>query len=98
MSKPNRQRRATHRARKRAAAAADAVERQGFTVRQFGQRNNLGHDSVYKEIGAGRLIAHKVGAKTVIFLESEAAWRAALPVLKLRPRKARPAESVGAVA
>ena len=56
--------------------AARAAARTGSSVKDFAARNNLGLTKVYAEIGAGRLIAHKVGSRTIIFDDDEAAWRA----------------------
>jgi hypothetical protein len=59
------------------------AERQARTIDEFCRRNHIARDTAYKEIRNGRLIARKVGKKTLIFDVDEAAWRAALPVLEL---------------
>jgi excisionase family DNA binding protein len=56
---------------------------QAFTVLEFAKRNGIGHDKVYAEIRAGRLVARKSGRRTLIFEEAERAWREALPMLVL---------------
>jgi hypothetical protein len=66
--------------------AAKAAARTGSSVKDFAARNNLGLTKVYAEIGAGRLVAHKVGSRTIIFDDDELAWRASLP--KLNPVQA----------
>jgi hypothetical protein len=49
------------------------------TIRAFAQANAIGLTLVYEELNAGRLEAIKVGAKTMITPEAEAAWKARLP-------------------
>lgn len=43
---------------------------------------------IYKEIGAGRLIARKMGRRTLIERSAQAQWLSALPIMA---PKARPA-------
>ena len=62
-----------------------------ISIKTFCQRNDIGVTKAYAEINAGRLIARKCGAKTLITLADEKAWREALPRLKpTPPRSARP--------
>jgi hypothetical protein len=53
------------------------------TINEFAERNRLCRETVYAEIRLKRLKARKVGSKTQIFAEDEAAWRNNLPVLEL---------------
>jgi len=46
---------------------------------EFAAKNNISRRKVYDEISAGRLIARKVGSRTIITKEDAAAWRQALP-------------------
>jgi hypothetical protein len=52
------------------------------TVEEFCQDNSVGKTFVYAELNAGRLEGHKVGTKTMIKPEAEAAWKAGLPRYK----------------
>ena len=45
------------------------------SIPNFSQRNGIGPSTVYKEIRAGRLIARKIGRRTIITDEDERAWR-----------------------
>lgn len=62
-------------------------ERSGFsgsdayTVDEFAALNRTSRSQIYKEIAAGRLIARKIGARTIITGEDGAAWRRSLPVM-----------------
>jgi hypothetical protein len=71
------------RARRDAQREASIAARAAFTINEFAARNRLCRESVYVQIRRKRLIAHKVGAKTLIFAEDETAWRNSLPVLEL---------------
>ena len=64
----------------RDSSDADAVERFAF-------RNGISRSQAYKEIAAGRLIARKVGARTLITREDAAAWRRALPKMPANAAK-----------
>jgi hypothetical protein len=59
-----------------------ATRKRSFSLRAFCDRNGIGMTTAYAEIKAGRLVAHKIGSRTVIFEESEDAWRASLPQLE----------------
>jgi hypothetical protein len=52
-------------------------------ISEFCTRNDICRDKAYAEIRAGRLIARKIGKRTVILHEDEARWRENLPVLSL---------------
>jgi hypothetical protein len=52
-----------------------------MSIREFCNRNGIGPTKTYSEIKKRRLIAHKVGNRTIILPESERAWRNSLPVL-----------------
>ena len=59
------------------------VTTQAFTIDEFCDRNAVGRTTTYEEIRAGRLLAKKIGSKTIIPADAERAWREALPDLKL---------------
>jgi hypothetical protein len=42
-------------------------------------KNGISRSQAYKEVASGRLIARKVGTRTIITKEDGAAWRRALP-------------------
>jgi hypothetical protein len=54
--------------------AADA-----WSVEVWAARHGLSRAAAYREIAAGRLVARKVGARTIITAEDAAAWRRSLP-------------------
>ena len=57
------------------------TDRNAFSPREFCQRNGIGLTHFYSEIGAGRLTARKCGGRTLVTLEDEQAWLAAMPKL-----------------
>jgi DNA-binding transcriptional regulator YhcF (GntR family) len=59
-----------------------APPRRLMTVRELAQANGIGLTLAYEELNAGRLEAIKVGTKTMITPEAEAAWKARLPRYK----------------
>jgi hypothetical protein len=59
-----------------------APPRRLMTVRELAQANGIGLTLAYGELKAGRLEAIKVGSKTMISPEAEAAWKARLPRYK----------------
>lgn len=50
-----------------------------FSVEDFARRNAIGRTTAYEEIKEGRLVARKVGARTVVTVEDAKAWREKLP-------------------
>jgi hypothetical protein len=54
-------------------------QRDAFSVELFASRHNISRSKVYGEIRAGRLIARKVGDRTIILAEDGRAWRENLP-------------------
>jgi hypothetical protein len=50
-----------------------------MSVARFCQRNDVSEATAYREIGAGKLIARRCGARTLITVEDERAWRKSLP-------------------
>ena len=58
----------------------DHPEKKFFTVPEFIVSHAISRARLYAEINAGRLIARKIGTRTLIDGESAAAWRASLPV------------------
>lgn len=67
----------------RAHRVRETSTRAASTINEFAARNHICRETVYVEIRNKRLKAHKLGAKTLIFAEDEAAWRNNLPVLEL---------------
>jgi hypothetical protein len=59
-----------------------AAERRCFSVTEFARRNSISRSRAFFEIRSGRLEARKVGRRTIITIEAEAAWLAALPVVR----------------
>ena len=50
-----------------------------FSVDEFARRNRIGLTTAYAEIRAGRLIARKIGRRTVVLAEDARSWRGNLP-------------------
>lgn len=50
-----------------------------YSVENFARRNGIGRTTAYEEIKEGRLVARKVGARTVVLDEDAKAWRENLP-------------------
>jgi hypothetical protein len=63
-------------------STAQATTKRSFRVEQFAIRNSISRAQVYVELKEGRLSARKVGSATLITVEDETAWLAALPMLK----------------
>jgi hypothetical protein len=57
------------------------------SVKRFADKNGISRAQAYKEIGTGRLIARKVGARTIITHEDAAKWRRALPKAAANARR-----------
>lgn len=55
-----------------------AVTPLAWSVPQFAEVHGIGRSAVYLEIRSGRLLAAKVGRRTVITAEAAAEWRALL--------------------
>jgi len=53
------------------------------TPREFCLSNKIGMTRFYEEINTGRLVARKLGRKTLIAKEAAQAWRDALPAMKI---------------
>lgn len=61
-----------------------AGPKRSFRVDEFAARNSISRAQVYVELKEGRLNSRKVGSATLITIEDESAWLAALPQTKLR--------------
>ena len=57
-------------------------EIRAISPKEFCLRNNIGNTTFYKEIKTGRLVALKVGRRTIITAEAERNWLASLPKLR----------------
>jgi hypothetical protein len=57
-----------------------------FSVDEFARRNRIGLTTAYAEIRAGRLVARKIGRRTVVLAEDARLWRDNLP--KVQPENA----------
>jgi len=58
-----------------------------FSIDGFAQAHGISRSQTYVEIGQGRLIARKVGVRTVITAEDAAAWRRNLPRYEISPAR-----------
>jgi hypothetical protein len=65
----------------RTSSSHDSSDSDADTVERFAFKNGISRSQAYLEIRAGRLIARKVGTRTIITREDGAAWRSALPRL-----------------
>jgi hypothetical protein len=50
-----------------------------YSLVSFASRHSISRSKVYGEIRAGRLIARKIGDRTIILAEDGQAWRESLP-------------------
>jgi hypothetical protein len=51
-----------------------------WTVLEFARRHGIGRNTVFNEIGAGRLVARRAGVKKIVITSEDAAdWRRSLP-------------------
>ena len=50
-----------------------------YSLVNFASRHSISRSKVYAEIRAGRLIARKIGDRTIILAEDGKAWRENLP-------------------
>jgi hypothetical protein len=57
------------------------IQKRAFRIDEFAHRNSISRAQVYIELKAGRLNARKVGSATLITIEDESAWLAALPAM-----------------
>jgi len=54
-------------------------DRDGYSVDRFAERHDISRSQTYVEINSGRLVASKVGNRTIITRENAARWRKNLP-------------------
>jgi hypothetical protein len=82
--KPNSHRRGNQR-RKRQPAHGPAFQThaEAFDIAGFCKRYGICRDSAYEEIRKGRLMARKLGRRTIIASADAAQWLKELPPLKL---------------
>src|SRR6516165_162806 len=74
----------------RASAVSSHDERDGAdSVQRFADKHAISRAQAYLEIARGRLIARKVGSRTIITHEDAARWRRALPKMSVRNAKAK---------
>jgi hypothetical protein len=52
-----------------------------YSVEDFARLHSIGRSTAYSEISAGRLIARKFRARTLVTIEDAKAWRSSLPKL-----------------
>ena len=62
-------------------ATAQTTTKRAFRIEEFAHRNSISRAQVYIELKTGRLNARKVGSATLITVEDENAWLAALPAM-----------------
>jgi excisionase family DNA binding protein len=56
------------------------ANRESFSPDEIADRNGLGRTTVFAEIKARRLVARKVGKRTIITRDDEKAWLESLPM------------------
>jgi hypothetical protein len=54
------------------------------SVERFAAMHAISRAQAFKEIASGRLVARKIGARTVILIEDAIKWRRALPKKTVR--------------
>jgi hypothetical protein len=62
--------------------------RGAYSVDEFAKANSISRAQVYIEIRERRLVARKIGVRTVITDEDGVAWRRSLPVMATTPEVA----------
>ena len=62
-----------------------SVERRSYTVAEIASRNHLGVATIWREISAQKLLARKLGRRTIITAEDERAWLEAMPRAHAKP-------------
>jgi len=55
------------------------IDRDGYDVGEFAERHGISRSQTYNEINSGRLVARKVGSRTIITREDAERWRKSLP-------------------
>jgi hypothetical protein len=60
------------------------------SIERFAAKHAISRAQVYKEIAEGRLIARKVGSRTIITWEDAATWRCTLPKMSAKDAEAKP--------
>jgi excisionase family DNA binding protein len=61
---------------------AQDFQRMGWSIVDAARSANVGRSTVYEEIKAGRLVARKMGRRTIILDQDLQAWLSTLPTLK----------------
>ena len=61
---------------------AQDFQRMGWSIVDAARTANVGRSTVYAEIKAGRLVARKMGRRTIILNQDLQAWLSTLPTLK----------------
>jgi hypothetical protein len=62
-----------------------------YSLVSFASRHAISRSKIYGEIRAGRLIARKIGDRTIILAEDGRAWRESLPKVSANPSELAPA-------
>ncbi len=73
--------------------AIQSVLQRSYSLDEFARLNDIALTTVRGEIRSGRLIARKIGRRTIIAAEDAKAWRKRLP--KVKPQAG--VASIGAV-
>src|SRR5262249_43339018 len=82
----------------RASAVSSGDEQDGaYTVERFAIKHAISRAQAYVEIAGGRLIARKVGARTIITREDAARWRRVLPKISAKDAEAKTPDGRGSV-
>jgi excisionase family DNA binding protein len=63
-------------------ALAQDFQRLGWSIIDAARTANVGRSTIYEEIRAGRLVARKMGRRTIILDRDLQAWLSTLPTLK----------------
>jgi excisionase family DNA binding protein len=63
-------------------ALSQDFQRMGWSIVDAARTANVGRSTVYQEIKAGRLVARKMGRRTIILDRDLQVWLSTLPTLK----------------
>ena len=64
-----------------ALASAPKSEKLAYSIAEFSEATGLGRSFLYEEIRAGRLIAQKAGARTIVTSDNGKKYLASRPVI-----------------
>ncbi len=68
------------------------IDRGAYSIGRFAEEHDISRSQTYVEINSGRLIASKVGNRTIITRENAERWRKQLPDFPIEERAGQAAQ------